>query len=241
MEELPRLAQSVVQAEATLYTRMKVLLAPLLLLTSCVCTLGNNSPDGGGSHLPQPLQKLGEPLQKLGEGISQTIRDGVLPDSEEGRVQQFGSLEGHHSSQNKTAHFPDWSARRSQFLVKRRLILLAVGGTTLTHGLGYILGSGYATEKLVRGGMLCSGAQRITTLLGFATTQLAALQLLFVWFADDRAVKCAIRLTGVCLALGTLLITEKVALEGWEMRENIGALIFWPLLAMSCYYYGRQF
>ncbi|CAN0035882.1 unnamed protein product [Phaeothamnion confervicola] len=72
------------------------------------------------------------------------------------------------------------------------------------------------------------------------TSMWASVNLLTVWFGDDRIVKVAVRVAGAEFALGFLFILWHVRNGAWAVADNLGPLICWPFVAVTCAYFGRQ-
>eukprot|EP01084_Bolivina_argentea_P161989 281923_1 len=95
---------------------------------------------------------------------------------------------------NEAADLPQ---KRFAALLQRRLAMCSIGVFTLYMSLGELLIPDWATRQLVDGGVLCYGAEMLTAVRGSLGAQLGCLQLMLVWFGNDRAVQCTLRALGI--------------------------------------------
>ncbi|KAG5191732.1 hypothetical protein JKP88DRAFT_284940 [Tribonema minus] len=159
----------------------------------------------------------------------------------------FGSLEGHspHNLGRDASKYQDLANMRAHMLVMRRLLLIVAGGAGLAQGLTcalYPKGGAQLLPVDAATALLCEGAQPVVVLAGAVTAQIAALQLMMVWFGDDRTVKCAVRMLGTQLTLGSLALLRQLAKSGWAGLSPGGraALVCWPVTIAACALFGRQ-
>jgi hypothetical protein len=153
----------------------------------------------------------------------------------------FGSLEG-HTPHTPSRHLPgfDVAGQRSAMLVTRRLALGVMGAVTILHGIGSFLFPMRGASRMVEGGILCDGADRVASMLGLAAVQAGSLELMLVWFGNDRAVKWALRTLGVGHTVALSLTLTRIARGVWEMQDCRLGVLGGLLAVLSCAYYGRQ-